>query len=771
MTFLRWAPASLLAMATLSAAPAWSDVPIIVPPRVVHDARAVYPARAVEEHLAEPATVTLIVTVDSRGAVTSADVEAPQGHGFDEAAIEAARILVFEPATRDGVPVAARIRFRYTFDPPPIRQTATSPAESPVVPAQAPPPIQIQADAPPEEVVVKGVSAPNEPTRRTLTADEAQYTAGGRGDAMVSLESMPGVGHAPPFSGLLILRGSAPQDTHVYVDGTDVPLIYHLGGLSSVVPTEVLDRLDFFPGNFDAAYGRGMGGVVEAAVRDPRRDGQFHGIAQLDSLEGRALAEGPIGGGWNFLAAARRSTFDLWLNPIMGSGGLDIRYYDYQAEIAKDFDARRSFRVLFLGADDRLDQPMNDAGVLTGNLDEHTGFWRAQARFVDRYSSSGELSIVAAVGRDVTHQALGPLYIDITQTPVSARAEVDEHLLPWATVRAGVDVLDDLFFGTALAHGFSNPDQPTSGPAALTLHATASGAIFTPAAYVSFALSPWSGVRLVPALRLDHDDATNSLDVAPRATFRQRVPGTGGATTLKGGAGVYFQPPGLAEVNDVFGQPGLRSNRSIQYDAGIEQRLSERVDVSMDVFDKWMDRLVVPGAGNSGEGRAYGVEWLLRYSPGGPFFGWIAYTLSRSERRDSSAARWHLFEFDQTHNLSAVASWKIDDRWRLGARFRFVSGDPYTPSGYGALDADGAAYLPVQAIPLDAARLPAFHELDVRLDRSWRLGAGRVTAYVDVENVYGYAAPVDIAHNYNFTQHGYLRGIPILPGVGVRGDL
>jgi hypothetical protein len=46
-----------------------------------------------------------------------------------------------------------------------------------------------------------------------------------------------------------------------------------------------------------------------------------------------------------------------------------------------------------------------------------------------------------------------------------------------------------------------------------------------------------------------------------------------------------------------------------------------------------------------------------------------------------------------------------------------------------------------------------------------------VTAYVDVENVYGYAAPVDIAYNYNFTQHGYLRGIPILPGVGVRGDL
>lgn len=771
MKLLRWSPAPLLALALLSAAPARSDVPVIVPPRLVNDERAVYPAQAVDDHVAQPTTVTLILAIDPGGAVTSAEVEVPEGHGFDEAAIEAARRLVFEPATRDGVPVAARIRFRYTFEPPPPPKLhePVAPTASPVVASPARP--ATQPDAPPEEVVVKGAAAPNVPIRRTLTADEAQYTAGGRGDAIVSLESMPGVGHAPPLSGLLIMRGSAPGDTHVYVDGTDVPLIYHLGGLSSVVPTEVLDRLDFFPGNFDAAYGRGMGGVVEAAVREPRGDGRFHGIAQLDSLEARALVEGQIAGGWHFLAAARRSTFDLWLDPIIGSSGPHISYYDYQAEIAKDLDAGRSFRVLFLGADDRLDQPLNDAGVLTGNVAVHTGFWRAQARFIDRYSPRGELRVVAAVGQDITDQAVGPLYVHITEMPISGRIEVDQHLARWVSVRAGVDVLDDVYRGAALAHGFTSPDQPMTGPAAPTLHVATSGAIFRPGAYVSLALSAWPGVRLVPALRVDYDDATKSWDVAPRATVRQTIPGTAGATTLKGGAGVYFQPPQLPEVNDVFGQPGLRSNRSFHYDAGIEQRLSSHVDVSMDVFYKWMDRLVVPLAGNSGEGRAYGAEWLLRVAPGGPFFGWIAYTLSRSERRDSTGARWHPFEFDQTHNLSIVASWKIDDRWRVGARFRFVSGDPYTPSGYGAFDTDGAAYLPVQAIPLDAARLPAFHELDLRLDRTWRLGPARVTAYVDVENVYSYAAPVDVAYNYNYTQHGYLKGIPILPGLGVRGDL
>jgi hypothetical protein len=253
--------------------------------------------------------------------------------------------------------------------------------------------------------------------------------------------------------------------------------------------------------------------------------------------------------------------------------------------------------------------------------------------------------------------------------------------------------------------------------------------------------------------------------------LRQQIPGTGGRTTFKAGAGEYFQPPHIEETNDVFGQAGLRSNRSIQVDAGIEQKLSERVDLSVDAFDKQMDRLVVAGAGNSGEGRAYGAEFLLRWAPGGPFYGWVAYSLSRSERRDSSTAPWHLFDFDQTHNLSVVASWRIDDRWRIGARFRFTSGDPYTPSSYGALDADAGAVLPVSSAALNSARLPPFHELDVRVDRTWSAGPVRLTAYLDVENAYSYAAPIDVSYNYNFTQHGYLKGVPILPGLGIRGEL
>jgi hypothetical protein len=610
-----------------------------------------------------------------------------------------------------------------------------------------------------------------------LTADEASHLAGARGDALASIEAMPGVGHAPPLSGLLILRGSGPNDTNVFVDGTGISLPYHFGGLSAVIPSEVLERLDFYPGNYEARYGRGMGGAVEFGIRAPRDDGQFHGMVQLDPIEARAVAEGPVAGGWRFLAAARRSTVDLWLDPLLSGSGTPTfapRYYDAQLELAKNFDSRRSLRLLVFGYDDQLDffQGSNARSAeFAGSASEHIAFAAAQAQYVDRYASSGELRVMASVGRDISRRAEGLFFYDIEQTPIDVRADLTQRVAGGVRLEAGADVIHAPYTGTGRAPALADPDVPTGGPSVMPLQATVSGARFQPAGYLQGILSPWSGSRIVPSLRLDYDQGTDQWDASPRITLRQDLPSLSRRTTLKAAAGEYFQPPQLVEIAPVFGQAGLRSNRSVQYDAGVEQELSSQVDLSVDVFDKWMDRLVVPNAGNSGGGRAYGVEWLLRYKPDGRFFGWIAYTLSRSVRRESPSQPFYLFDFDQTHNLSVVASWRIDDRWRVGARFRFTSGNPYSPQGSGALDASSATYLPTPALLPNGARLPPFHELDLRVDRTWRLGAARLTAYVDIENVYSYGAPIGPAYSFNYQKSELATGLPILPSLGLRGEL
>jgi hypothetical protein len=626
-------------------------------------------------------------------------------------------------------------------------------------------------------VIVQGRPTDVDVARRSLTAHEMQQLPGARGDTLSSLEAMPGVGHAPPLSGLLVLRGSGPNDTNVFVDGTGINLPYHLGGLSAVVPSEVLERLDFYPGNYGARYGRGMGGVVEFGIRAPRDDDRFHGLVQIDPVEARALAEGPVSNGWRFLAAARRSTIDLWLDPILSGSGSPTfvpRYYDAQFELAKDFDSRRSLRLLVFGYDDELDffqgrsAPTHE---IAGGASEHFAFAAVQARYIDRYAPGGEARAMVSIGRDIARRAEGTFYYDIEQTPIDLRAEISQRLLDGVRAEAGVDLVYVPYTGSGRAPALADPDMPSGGPAVVPLQATVSSARLQPAAYGQGILTPWVGSQVVPSVRVDYDGATGALDVAPRIALRQDLAERSPKTTLKAAAGEYFQPPQLVEIAPVFGQTGLRSNRSLQCDAGIEQELTAPIALSLDVFANQMDRLVVPSAGNAGQGRAYGVEWLLRYKPDSRFFGWVAYTLSRSERRDSPSQRFYPFDYDQTHNLSVVASWRIDDHWRVGARFRFTSGDPYTPQGPGAFDASSATYLPTPPLRPNGSRLPPFHELDLRVDRAWTLGAARLTAYADVENVYAYQAPIGVVYSYNFRIDEFARGLPVLPSIGLRGEL
>ncbi len=144
-----------------------------------------------------------------------------------------------------------------------VLRLANEPLPAPVVtgPAGGPPPLEIE---------VKGERPPREVTKRTLDKAEIALIPGTNGDALKSLLSLPGVARPPPLSGNLAVRGSAPGDTPVFVAGTNIPILYHFGGLSSVIPTELLEKIDFYPGNYSAMYGRGTG--RDGGHRHPRAE-------------------------------------------------------------------------------------------------------------------------------------------------------------------------------------------------------------------------------------------------------------------------------------------------------------------------------------------------------------------------------------------------------------------------------------------------------------------------------------------------------------------
>ncbi|HEU5074297.1 MAG TPA: TonB family protein, partial [Polyangiaceae bacterium] len=231
-------------------------------------------------------------------------------------------------------------------------------------------------------IVVHGERTAREVTRRTITRREMSRVPGTSGDALRSIQNLPGVARPPSLSGVLVVRGTPPNSTPVFVEGMFLPNVYHLGGLSSVIPTELMEEINFYPGNYSVRFGRGLGGIVDVALRKTRDDGDYHGLLQLDLIDARAMLEGPVPGtdGWNFVAGFRRSHVDAWLVPLVDNEDTSIVaapvYYDYQLFADKRLTKDSYLRVGFLGYDDRvriIDRVAAEGGELD-SIDNINGF-------------------------------------------------------------------------------------------------------------------------------------------------------------------------------------------------------------------------------------------------------------------------------------------------------------------------------------------------------------------------------------------------------------
>jgi TonB family protein len=817
---------------------------------------AEYPAEAQKAGL--EGNVTLVLDIDATGKVTGVSVSEGAGHGFDEAATEAAKQFVFKPATRGGKPIAARILYKYAFTlkappaPPPeaaapptgeihgtVRvgteggvdgasvlvtdkqgqtiATKTKPdgtwsasalapgkytitvaadgydtfkAEEEVVANQSTDVVyRIKLKGDGAEVVVRGEPPPREVTRRELSRQELSRIPGTNGDALRAIQSLPGVARPPGLTGLLIVRGSAPQDTQIFVDGTPVPIIYHFGAFSSVVPTESIDKINFYPGNFGAQYGRAMGGVVDVKLREQETDGKHHGMAQVDLIDARLMARGPIAKGWTYFVAGRRSHIDAWIGPLLESGGgTSVSsapvYYDYQAFLENKPTPSSRIRVGYFGSDDRLKifmkGPIEGEPAIAGELGLHTGFGRVQGLYENQVSENVKVRANVAYGYDATNLNAGILKLQINTNPLSSRAEVSWKTAKWLTINVGEDFLYTNARLNIRAPMPPRPGEADPGPIQnqriLTQDTTRE--IMRPAGYMEAEITPTERLRLVGGGRFDYTSDTKKWDPSVRTSARYAIVNEFPKTTAKAGWGTFYQPPQPQETDTVFGSAGLRSNRSLHYSIGAEQEITRNIDLGVEGYYKDLTKLVsrVPTERgneyfNSGSGYIAGMELLLRYKADKKFFGWIAYTLSRSMRRGVDAEGLQQFQYDQPHILTALGSYKLGKGWEVGARFRFVSGSLYTPcTGIGAYyDSGSGAYdcITGQAF---SKRLPAFHQLDVRVDKKWQFQSWALSTYLDLYNVYMHQSPEDISYNFNSSRSTYQKGLPIIPSIGLRGE-
>ncbi len=642
-----------------------------------------------------------------------------------------------------------------------------------------------EEEEPEFEGVAEVEAPPTEPTKRVLAEQELTTLPGTRGDAVRAVEVLPGVGRtqfgtnpgAPP------LRGSASNESAVFFDGAAAPTLYHFGGLTSVFNSHLLESVTLYPGNYSARYGRQAGGIIEARVRDPKTD-RAHFMLELSLLDSFALAEGPASQKTSVALAARRSNVDLFVSSMIDDKSTAVLaapvYWDYQAIVTHRFNSAHRLRAMAYGSRDSFKLFVGKAGedpALRGQLGSTDSFHRLQVSLKSRLSDAVEQELMISGLYGPGRGRFGNVDFDYTSKNATARAQWSIFAAPWLRFDTGLDaqLLNARYQysgpSPALAEG-----MPSQGSVAseTTKQLDSSLTATRPAAYVEASIQPLRSLLLLPSVRADYYSDARRWSVDPRLSGRLQLAAT---TTLKAGAGLYSQPPEYWEVMQEFGNPKLGPYRTVQTSAGIEQGLGEHLRLDVDTFYKrWQDRVVGTLGGappvyvNGGTGKAYGLELLLDWQPTLKTRALLAYTLSRSERADGKGAPTRLFDHDQTHNASFTASVDLGHGWQAGARFRYVTGDPYSAVQRAVYDASTDTYRPLYGA-VNGARNPAFHQLDLRLEKLWHAGPVALTTYLEVMNVYNANNQERRRYSFDYSQSASVGGLPLFPNLGVRGEL
>jgi hypothetical protein len=580
-----------------------------------------------------------------------------------------------------------------------------------------------------------------------MMGSEVRQLPGSFGDAFRAIEALPGV--TPIVSGLpyFLVRGAPPGDTGFFIDGVRVPALFHLGVGAAVVHPGLVDRVDFYPGAYPARFGRFTGGIL-SGVTVPFSD-HPRGEASVRLIDAGALAETPIDGGRGSVMVSGRYGYPgpilaAVANAVSPGSSVDLQYWDYQVRgrwRVSDDDEASAF---VFGSFDRL--------ASTGTTGLDIEFHRVDLRWDHRTSSTGNLRVAVTVGIDrlasdsVTIVEGSTSRDDIRDSLVSLRSEWQGRVSPVLETRLGTEVLWEPFDvsipGLSPIGGLHG--VPNAGFGASFTSAFQSGFQQTDldlAAYSEIVWRPTPRVEVFPGLRADvftsryPQQADEGATALGRATLDPRITARWHATralTVVSAAGVAHQPsniplpsPGLD-----FAQLSRGVQTAYQYSEGIEAALPLGVSATGTLFlhdytglADYFDACTQGGqAACTFDGRAYGVEVLVRRKLTERFTGWLSYTLSRSEREYASGPNVFatgLSNFDRTHVLNVVLAADLGAGWRAGLRAVAYSGLPYVSlAPYGSSPFSGTA---------PDARGPGFFRLDVRLQKSWRALGGTMT--------------------------------------------
>ncbi|SDB81360.1 TonB-dependent receptor [Williamwhitmania taraxaci] len=643
-----------------------------------------------------------------------------------------------------------------------------------------------------QEVTVRGSafrkSEESPVSLQRIGISEIEKAPGANRDISKVIQSFPGVSSSASFRNDVIVRGGGPNENRFYLDGVEIPTINHFstqgssGGPVGIINVDFVREVNFYSGAFPANKGNALSSILDFRLVDGNRDRlKVKGILGASDL-GITL-DGPISERTTFIVSARRSYLQFLFN-IIGLPFLPT-YNDLQFKVKTRIDSKNEIVFLGLGALDQfklntgIKNPTEDQQFLLKTLPINEQWNYTVGVVYKHYRANGTdtwvvsrsfLNNTAYKYNNNDNNSYKILDYSSTEAENKLRYEYDRQTLSGIKINAGalgeyVDYSNQTYRLIASGNGSGVDDYNRT----LT--------------YLKWGLfgqvtkSVWDD-KLSLSLGLRSD--ANSYSTEMNNLLRQISPRFSASYSLTDNwvlnfnTGRYYMQPsntslGFADqngtlVNKANGLKYIASNHLV---AGVEYNPNDASKITAEAFYKTYsnypfslsDSVAISSKGadfgtfgdealrSIGKGRSYGLELLYRTKNLMGINAIIAYTLVWSEvhktdKNLESTGGYNPTAWDNRNLITLTATREFRKGWEVGVRWRYLGGAPYTP-----YDLERSALVDVwdtQNRPylnygkFNTLRYKAFHQLDVRIDKSYFFKKWSLNCYLDIQNLYNF---------------------------------
>ena len=649
--------------------------------------------------------------------------------------------------------------------------------------------LHIQIEMEENQTELEGVTVTASPFRRDIESpvslriiglQEIEKSPGANRDISRIVQSYPGVAFSPiGYRNDLIVRGGSPSENRFYLDGVEIPNINHFstqgasGGPVGILNADLIREVNFYTGAFPTDKGNALSSVLDFKLRDG--DMERNSLkATLGASEVSLASNGHLGKKTSYLVSVRQ-TYLQFLFDMLGLPFLPT-FTDAQFKLKTRFDARNELTVLGLGGIDKMklntkadDEDNEYILSYLPKIQQETFTLGAVYR---HYAGAHVQSVVASHSylnnRNTKYQQNDEsdpehlmLRLRSTEQNTQLRLENSSSFRNWK-VTVGTSLDYSQYSNTTFQKIYTDRAQTFDYHTYLGIMRWG---LFGTVNYTSI------DERFTASLGL-RADANNysaamkdlSDQLSPRLSLSYQLTEH---WSLSGNAGLYYQLPpytalGFKNNNGLYANKyALRYMQVSQGSVGLNWRKGDTFEVSVEGFYKDYDKIPLSVAdgipltckgndygviGNelltsTAQGRSYGAELLLKWLIAKKLNLASSFTLFKSEYRTDKESEYIASAWDNRFIFNLRGTYNLPRHWSVGMKVSCIGGAPYTPynadksSLVTAWNAQGKPYYDYTRY--NEERLPAFTQVDIRIDKTFYLKRCMLGFYIDLQNIAG----------------------------------